>query len=52
MNSYITGCLGLFSDTLSALWTTPMTRFFLSASVLAVAFALLRLLLRAGRSHV
>lgn len=52
MNSYIMGCLGLFSDTLSVLWLNPMTRFFLAVSVLAVAYALLRLTLRAVRSRI
>lgn len=52
MNSYLADCLGLFNDTLSALWSNSATRFFLAASVLAVAYALLRLALRAGRSRI
>ena len=37
---FVTSCLSLFNDTLTAIWSVSVLRFFLSAALLAVASAL------------
>lgn len=40
MTEFLNGCVGLFNDTLSAVWSVPVLRFYLCAALLALAVAL------------
>ncbi len=50
VNTFLSGVLGLISDTLNAMLAVPVMALFVSASVLAVAYALLWALGKAAKS--
>jgi hypothetical protein len=44
ITSFLNGILALLSDTLAAMWSVPVFRFFLAFALLAVIYALSRYL--------
>lgn|GEM_PF-3872054 len=48
--TFLNNVVGLFADTLIAMWNTPILRFFIAFSMVAVIFALGLLLMKTAKS--
>jgi hypothetical protein len=49
-NEFINGVVGIFSETLTAMWNIPIMRFFLASALLAVIYALIMYLMSSAKS--